>query len=172
MDRRRALFARIPSEPAELARWIEGVAQEFGVRVEAVGKDVNRFQPGDEVLGACDGSLAEYACSREDKLVPKPAKLTFEQAAAVPTSACTALQGLRDAGNVRPGQKVLIIGAAGGVGTFAVQIARVSRLRGESCSGAWTAQDGNHDWRVGITIDHRPPAAIPARPGQDQRQFY
>jgi NADPH:quinone reductase-like Zn-dependent oxidoreductase len=93
-------------------------------RVEAVGKDVTQFQPGDEVFGACDGSFAEYACSREDKFVPKPANLTFEQAAAVPTSAFTALQGLRDAGNVKPGQKVLIIGAAGGVGTFAVQIAK------------------------------------------------
>lgn len=93
-------------------------------RVEAVGKAVTQLQPGDEVFGACDGSFAEYACSREDKLVPKPANLTFEQAAAVPTFACTALQGLRDAGNVEPGQRVLIIGAAGGVGTFAVQIAK------------------------------------------------
>lgn len=93
-------------------------------RVEAVGKGVTRLKPGDEVFGTCDGAFAEYACAREDKLVPKPANLTFEQAAAVPTSACTALQGLRDAGNVKPGQKVLIIGAGGGVGTFAVQIAK------------------------------------------------
>ncbi len=93
-------------------------------RVEAVGKDVTQFQPGDEVFGTCDGSFAEYACAREDKVAPKPANLTFEQAAAVPISACTALQALRDKGNVQPGQKALIIGASGGVGTFAVQLAK------------------------------------------------
>jgi NADPH:quinone reductase-like Zn-dependent oxidoreductase len=93
-------------------------------RVEAVGKDVTRFQPGDEVFGTCRGSYAEYANAREDKIAPKPANLTFEQAAAVPISASTALQGLRDAGKVQPGHKVLIIGAAGGVGTYAVQLAK------------------------------------------------
>jgi len=93
-------------------------------RVEAVGKGVASLQPGDEVSGDCNGSFAEYACAREDKLVRKPANLTFEQAAAVPDSGVTALQGLRDAGGVKPGQKVLIIGAAGGIGTFAVQIAK------------------------------------------------
>jgi len=93
-------------------------------RVEEVGKDVNRFQPGDEVFGTCDGSFAEYACAKEDDLVSKPAKLSFEQAAALPTSATTALRGLRDAGRVEPGQKVVILGASGGVGTFAVQIAK------------------------------------------------
>jgi NADPH:quinone reductase-like Zn-dependent oxidoreductase len=93
-------------------------------RVEAVGKDVTQFQPGNEVFGFCGGSFAEYARAREDNLAPKPTNLTFEQAAAVPVSALTALQGLRDAGEVKPGQKVLIIGAAGGVGTFAVQIAK------------------------------------------------
>ena len=93
-------------------------------RVEAVGKDVTQFQPGDEVFGTCDGSFAEYATARKDKVAPKPANLTFEQAATVPTSGSTALQGLRDAGRVQPGQKVLIIGAAGGVGSFAVQIAK------------------------------------------------
>ena len=93
-------------------------------RVEAVGKDVTQFQPGDEVFGTCNGSFAEYACAREDKFVGKPADLTFEQAAAVPDSAVTALEGLRDAGKVKSGQRVLIIGAAGGVGTFAVQIAK------------------------------------------------
>jgi NADPH:quinone reductase-like Zn-dependent oxidoreductase len=76
------------------------------------------------VFGDCNGSFAEYACAREDKLVRKPANLTFEQAAAVPDSGVTALQGLRDVGGVKPGQKVLIIGAAGGIGTFAVQIAK------------------------------------------------
>ena len=98
--------------------------QDVAGRVEAVGKDVTRFQPGDEVFGTCDGSFAEYARARKDKVAPKPANLTFEQAAAVPTTGSTALQALRDVGRVQPGQKVLIIGAAGGVGTFAVQVAR------------------------------------------------
>jgi NADPH:quinone reductase-like Zn-dependent oxidoreductase len=93
-------------------------------RVEAVGTNVTRFRPGDEVFGICDGSFAEYVCARPDKLAPKPANLTFEQAAAVPISALTALQALRDTGKVQPGQTVLIIGAAGGVGTFAVQLAK------------------------------------------------
>ncbi len=93
-------------------------------RVEAVGKDVTRFQPGDEVFGICDGAFAEYAAARQDKIAPKPTNLTFKQAATVPTSGSTALQALRDAGKVQPGQKVLIIGAAGGVGSFAVQIAK------------------------------------------------
>jgi NADPH:quinone reductase-like Zn-dependent oxidoreductase len=93
-------------------------------RVEAVGENVTRVQPGDEVFGTCRGSFAEYACARADRLVPKPSNLTFEQAAAVPVSGCTALQAVRDRGKVRPGQRVLIIGAGGGVGTFAVQLAK------------------------------------------------
>ncbi len=93
-------------------------------QVEAVGSNVTRFQPGDEVFGVCKGACAEYACAAEDKLVLKPANLTFEEAAAIPTSALAALQGLRDAGRLQPGQKVLINGASGGVGTFAVQIAK------------------------------------------------
>ena len=93
-------------------------------RVESVGKDVTQFQPGADVFGTCDGSFAEYATARKDRVAPKPANLTFEQAATVPTSASTALQALRDVGKVEPGQKVLIIGAAGGVGSFAVQIAK------------------------------------------------
>ncbi|MEU0477792.1 NAD(P)-dependent alcohol dehydrogenase [Streptosporangium sp. NPDC006013] len=93
-------------------------------RVEAVGGNVTRFKPGDEVFGTCDGAFAEYASARQDSFAPKPANLTFEQAAAVPVSACTALKGLREAGRVQPGQKVLIIGAGGGVGTFAVQLAK------------------------------------------------
>jgi NADPH:quinone reductase-like Zn-dependent oxidoreductase len=92
--------------------------------VEAVGKDVTQFQPGDELFGSCNGAFAEYACAREDHFVLKPAGLTFEQAAAVPVSAFAALQALRDQAKVQPGQKVLIIGASGGVGTFAVQIAK------------------------------------------------
>ena len=93
-------------------------------RVEAVGKAVTRFRPGDDVLGTCNGAFAEYASAREDKLVLKPANLTFEEAAAVATSACTALQALRDQGRVKAGQKVLVIGASGGVGTYAVQLAK------------------------------------------------
>ncbi len=93
-------------------------------RVEAVDKNVARFHPGDEVFGIGEGSFAEYVCARPDKLAPKPANLTFEQAAAVPISALTALQALRDTGKVQPGQKVLIVGAAGGVGSFAVQLAK------------------------------------------------
>ncbi len=89
--------------------------------VEAVGKNVEQFQPGDEVFGAYKGTCAEYVCAGENNFLPKPANLTFEQAAAVPTSALAALPGLR---KVQPGQKVLINGASGGVGTFAVQIAK------------------------------------------------
>ncbi len=92
--------------------------------VEAVGKNVTRFHPGDEVLGAGKGAFAEYACAREKSLARKPARITFEQAAAVPIAACTALQALRDKGRLQSGQKVLINGASGGVGTFAVQIAK------------------------------------------------
>jgi NADPH:quinone reductase-like Zn-dependent oxidoreductase len=94
-------------------------------QVEAVGTDVHRFRPGDEVFADVEtGCFAEYTCVSEDVLELKPANLTFEQAAAVPLAAVTALQGLRDAGQIRPEQKVLIIGASGGVGTFAVQIAK------------------------------------------------
>ena len=92
--------------------------------VEEVGKNVSRFQPGDEVFGIGKGSFAEYVCAREEKLAPKPANLTFEQSAVVAVSGLPALQGLRDHGKVRPGQEVLVIGASGGVGTFVVQIAR------------------------------------------------
>jgi NADPH:quinone reductase-like Zn-dependent oxidoreductase len=92
--------------------------------VVEVGSAVTRFKRGDEVFGISRGSFAEYAAAEEDKLDHKPAKLTFEQAAVVPISALTALQGLRDAGRVRPGQEVLIIGASGGVGTYAVQLAK------------------------------------------------
>ncbi|HYX90178.1 MAG TPA: NAD(P)-dependent alcohol dehydrogenase [Myxococcaceae bacterium] len=93
-------------------------------QVEAVGSGVKRFKPGDEVFGVCNGSCAEYASTKEDLLAPKPANLRLEQAAALPTSALAALHGLRNAGKIRAGQKVLINGAAGGVGTFAVQIAK------------------------------------------------
>jgi NADPH:quinone reductase-like Zn-dependent oxidoreductase len=93
--------------------------------VSAVGKKVTRFQPGDEVFGtSLGGTFAEYAVAGEERLELKPANLSFEQAAAVPVSACAALHGLRDAGQLREGQKVLIIGAGGGFGTFAVQLAK------------------------------------------------
>jgi NADPH:quinone reductase-like Zn-dependent oxidoreductase len=92
--------------------------------VAAVGANVTRLKPGDEVFGAAAGTLAEYVAVAEDALVRKPAKLSFEQAAAVPVAALTALQGLRDKGRIQPGQQVLINGASGGVGTFAVQLAK------------------------------------------------
>jgi NADPH:quinone reductase-like Zn-dependent oxidoreductase len=96
---------------------------DFAGTVEAVGRDVTGFQPGDEVFGGRTGALAEYVCVR-NAVAPKPANLTFEEAAAIPVAAITALQGLRDKGQIQPGQKVLINGASGGVGTFAVQIAK------------------------------------------------
>jgi NADPH:quinone reductase-like Zn-dependent oxidoreductase len=120
---------RKPATPAVLASDLAG-------QVEAAGAAVRRFGPGDEVFGrtrtghrperpapVSTGGCAEYACLPEDLLVPKPANLSFEEAAAVPLSALTALQALRDAGRIQPGQKVLINGASGGVGTFAVQLA-------------------------------------------------
>jgi NADPH:quinone reductase-like Zn-dependent oxidoreductase len=90
---------------------------------EAVGNNVTLFKPGDEVLGSCRGAFAEYACAPQSALAVKPSNITFEQAASVPIAAFTALQALRDKGHIQPGQTVLINGAAGGVGTFAVQIA-------------------------------------------------
>ncbi|MER6026265.1 NAD(P)-dependent alcohol dehydrogenase [Streptomyces sp. NPDC001851] len=107
-------------------------------RVEAVGPDVTRFQPGDEVYGTCDGSFAEYACAKQDRLARKPGNTGFEEAAVVPVSGCTALQALRDVGRLRSGQSVLVIGAGGGVGTFAVQLAKhlgAAHVTGV-CSGA------------------------------------
>ena len=92
--------------------------------VESVGTDVTKFKPGDEVYGSFDHTCAEYACTSHGNLEFKPANLSLEQAAAVPTSAIAALHGIRDAGKVKPGQKVLINGASGGVGPFAVQIAK------------------------------------------------
>ena len=97
---------------------------DFAGTLEAVGKDVKRLRPGDEVFGWGAGAFAEYVSAPEDQFIPKPANLTFEQAAAVGVSATTALQLLRDSGKVQPGQKILINGASGGVGTFAVQIAK------------------------------------------------
>lgn len=97
---------------------------DFAGRVEAVGRAVTEFQPGDDVFGGSVGAFAEYVCAAEGDLARKPANVSFEAAAAVPVAAHTALQALRDQGQVRPGEKVLVNGASGGVGTFAVQIAR------------------------------------------------
>jgi len=128
-------FRRFPST-SMVGRFMDGVLLKaintvLGVdiagRVEAVGAAVKQFQPGDEVFGVCKGAFAEYACSDENELVLKPASLSFEAAAAavpVAAAAVTALQGLRDKGQIQPGQQVLINGASGGVGTFAVQLAR------------------------------------------------
>ena len=107
---------RKPKNPA--------VGTDLAGRIEAVGKDIEELQPGDEVFGTAVGAWAEYACAREVRLVRKPANVSFEEAAAVPVAAITALQGLRDQGQVQPGQKVLINGASGGVGTYAVQLAK------------------------------------------------
>jgi NADPH:quinone reductase-like Zn-dependent oxidoreductase len=93
-------------------------------QVEAVGPNVTEFKPGDAVFGTCEGAFAEYVCASERTLATKPDNMTFEQAAAAPIAALTALQGLRDKGKIQPGQKVLINGASGGVGTFTVQIAK------------------------------------------------
>ena len=105
------------AQPARLGRDVAG-------QVEAVGRNVTQFKSGDEVFGTCRGAFAEYACTPESALVVKPDNVTFEQAASVPVAGLSALQGLRDKGRIQPGQRVLINGAAGGVGTFAVQIAK------------------------------------------------
>ena len=101
------------------------IGNDFAGVVEAVGKDIQDFRPGDEVFGANTGALAEIVRTMDGWVAPKPANLSFEEAAAVPIAALTALQGLRDRGQVQPGQHVLVHGASGGVGTFAVQIAKV-----------------------------------------------
>ncbi len=105
------------------------IGADIAGRVESVGKDIKKFHPGDEVFGASFeekglGGFAEYVCAAEDRLALKPANISFEEAAAVPVAAITALQGLRDQGQIERGQRVLIDGASGGVGTFAVQIAK------------------------------------------------
>ena len=101
-----------------------GVGRDVAGVVQAVGKEVTRFAPGAEVFGWCSGAFAELVVTREDSLVDKPTNVSFEQAAAVTVAAITALQGLRDRGELQPGQQVLITGASGGVGTFAVQLAK------------------------------------------------
>ena len=118
--------------------------------MEAVGENVTEFQPGDEVFGGRNGAYAEYVCARADRaIVPKPSNVRFEEAAAVPVAAPTALQGLRDKGQLQPGQKVLINGASGGVGTFAVQIAKA--LGAEVTAVCST---GNVDLARSLGADH------------------
>jgi NADPH:quinone reductase-like Zn-dependent oxidoreductase len=107
---------RVPKQP------IRGT--DVAGQVEAIGRNVKRFQPGDHLFGWCEGAFAEYVCADESNFVSKPAALSFEAAATLAMAGCTALQGLRDVADVQPGQEVLIIGAAGGVGTYAVQIAK------------------------------------------------
>ena len=114
-------FVRVMPGFSKLRAGVRG--RDVAGRVEAVGSAVQGFRPGDEVLGVVEGSFAELAIGRPDKLVPKPARLTFEQAAAAPISGLTALQAIRDVAKVRPGQRVLVIGAGGGVGTLTVQVA-------------------------------------------------
>lgn len=101
------------------------LGRDLAGRIEAVGSSVTSFSPGDEIFGEIDfGAYAEYACAPESRIAPKPAHMTFEQAAAVPLAGVTALQGLRDSGRIQSGQAVLINGASGAVGTFAVQVAK------------------------------------------------
>jgi NADPH:quinone reductase-like Zn-dependent oxidoreductase len=121
--------------------------------VEAVGAAVTRFRPGDAVLGIGTGAFAEYVRAREDKLVPKPAELTFVQAAALPVSGLTALQAVRDHANVQPGQQVLVLGASGGVGTYAVQLAKA---RGAIVTGVCRTSKVDHVRALGAdhVIDH------------------
>jgi NADPH:quinone reductase-like Zn-dependent oxidoreductase len=117
--------------------------------VEAVGRKVVEFRPGDEVFGTCEGAFAEYARASEGNLALKPLNLTFEQAAAVPTSAFSALQALRDRGEIHSGQKVLSVGATGGVGLFAVQLAKV--FGAEVTGVCSTAKIG---WLRSLGCDH------------------
>ena len=128
-------------------------------QVEAVGSAVTQFRPGDEVFGVCKGAFSEYACAPEGTLLLKPANVTFEQAAAAPVAAFTALQGLRDKGRIRAGQTVLINGAAGGVGTFAVQIANRARRRTGHGALAGTS-DPNAQSGRGVTAGPPEPAPI------------
>ncbi len=121
-------------------------------RVAAVGRKVSRFKPGDEVFGdilACLGGFAEYVCAPERLLAPKPPGLTFEEAAAIPQAGVIAVQGIRDEGRVRPGQRVLINGAGGGAGSFAVQLAK---LRGAEVTGVDNA--GKLDFMRSLGADH------------------
>jgi len=122
---------------------------DFAGRVEEVGRGVTRFRPGDEVFGEVNEALAEYVCAPDSVVEPKPVNLTFEQAAALPLAGNTALVGLRDLGRVQPGEKVLVNGASGGVGTFAIQIAK---SLGAEVTGVCSAR--NVDLVRSIGADH------------------
>lgn len=122
-----------------------GLGVDFAGTVEAVGEDVEHVQPGDEVFGGKTGAFAEYVCVRE-AVVPKPANLSFQEAAAVPTAALTALQGLRDEAGVQPGQRVLVNGASGGVGIFAVQIAKAL---GAEVTAVCSTRNVDQSWTLG-----------------------
>jgi NADPH:quinone reductase-like Zn-dependent oxidoreductase len=130
--------------PALRIRGVDGAGQ-----VEAVGRNVTPFRPGDAVFGTCDGAFDEYVFGKERQFAPKPAGLTFEQAAALPGAGVTALQGLRDTGQLRPGQQVLINGAWGGVGTIAAQIANAL---GAEVTGVCSAR--NLDLVRSLGADH------------------
>ncbi len=140
-------FLRLATGPRRPKHRVPGT--DVAGTVEAVGKDVTELRPGDEVFGWATGAFAEYVSAPADHFVPKPANLTFEQAAAVGVSATTALQLLRDQGKVQPGQKVLINGASGGVGTFAVQIAKAF---GAEVTGVCSTR--NMDMVRSIGADH------------------
>jgi len=140
-------FIRITAGLLKPKRKILGT--DMAGRVEAVGRDVKQFQPGDEIFGCRFGAFAEYVCVTENALALKPASTTFEEAAAVPIAALTALQGLRDKGRIQPWQKVLINGASGGVGTFAVQI---SKSFGAEVTGVCSTR--NLDMVRSIGADH------------------
>jgi len=115
-------FVRVVPEFRKLSSGVRG--RDAAGTVEAVGSDVTEFDPGDEVMGVVEGSFADLAVGRADKLVPRPERLTYEQAAAAPISGITAVQSIHDLGKAQPGQRILVIGAAGGVGTLAVQVAK------------------------------------------------
>jgi NADPH:quinone reductase-like Zn-dependent oxidoreductase len=131
------LIRKVAKMKAPSAQQPVGIGRDVAGVVEAIGKEVTHFKVGDEVFGNCEAAVAEYAATKESALVAKPDALTFEQAAAIPVAGLTALQGLRDKGKIQAGQKVLINGAAGGVGTFAVQVAKSfgAEVTGV-CSGA------------------------------------
>ena len=131
----------------------QSVGSDVAGRVEAVGENVTQFHPGDEVFGCASGAFAEYALAREAYLAPKPANSTFEQAAAVPVAALTALQGLRDTGKIQPGQKVLIQGASGGVGSFAVQLAKSFGAEVTAVCSPRNLEVA-HSWRAEHVLDY------------------
>lgn len=139
--------------------WVKILGCDIAGRVEAVGKHVQRFQPGDEVFGDLSrfgfegfGGFAEYVCARENALALKPARMTFEQAAAIPQAGMLAVQGLLDRGQLRPGQKLLINGAGGGVGTFAIQLAKLPKFHGVEVTGVDSA--GKLDMLRSMGFDH------------------